>query len=148
MFCQNQQIICITIGNLHINCDKDMYHMFIRLACLHWSGRYKMIITHWLFLCSHNMIFFLPWIKSFRCSPCKSLKMNVNVRIFNILWTNILEMIVYALLYIKTLKQFVWIGCHHRKLKMLISAKGGYKSYQYGDSHRQIILLLKSTISF
>jgi hypothetical protein len=62
-----------TIGNLHINCDKDMYHMFIRLACLHLSGRYKMIITHWLFLCSHKMIFFLPWIKSFRCSPCKSL---------------------------------------------------------------------------
>jgi hypothetical protein len=68
-----QQIICITIGNLHINCDKYMYHMFIRLACLHLNGRYKMIITHWLFLCSHKMIFFLPWIKSFRCSPCKSL---------------------------------------------------------------------------
>ena len=69
----NRLYVYITIGNLHINCDKDMYHMFIKLACLLLSGRYKIIITQWLFLCSHKIILFLPWIKSFKCSPCKSL---------------------------------------------------------------------------
>jgi hypothetical protein len=84
-------------------------------------------------------------------------KMNVNVvRIFNILWTNILVMIVYALLYIKTLKQFVWIVQYWKRhtyvfwdtsdlqgehLKLLIQGKKNIILWLHKNNHCVIIIL-------